>query len=197
MTAIPRTRLGMITPSSNTALEPLTAQLLAATPEITAHFARLRVTEISLGDKALAQFDAGPMLEAGGMLADMLKAKGIARVAFVTPYTPDVQALILETFADAGITTTFSPCLGISENFAFSTVSVDAMDEMVERAAADRPDAILPFCTNLPATAHAARWEHESGILVIDSIAIATYAGLALSGVAPSVIKGWGRLFAL
>ena len=127
----------------------------------------------------------------------MLKAKGIARVAFVTPYTPDVQALILKTFADAGVACSFSPCLGISENFAFSTVPVSAMDEMVERAAAERPDAILPFCTNLPATAHAARWEHETGILVIDSIAIATYAGLELSGVPPSVIKGWGRLFAL
>lgn len=63
-------RLGMITPSSNTVLEPMTAALLARTPWITAHAARIRVTSISLGDGSLAQFDAEPMLAAARLLAD-------------------------------------------------------------------------------------------------------------------------------
>ena len=65
-----RVRLGMITPSSNTALEPATAAMLASTPEITAHFARLRVTEIGLGASSDAQFDFEPMLAAADLLAD-------------------------------------------------------------------------------------------------------------------------------
>ena len=46
---IPTLRLGMITPSSNTVLEPMTAAMLADTPDITAHAARIRVTQISMG----------------------------------------------------------------------------------------------------------------------------------------------------
>ncbi|MCA3312727.1 MAG: Asp/Glu/hydantoin racemase, partial [Roseomonas sp.] len=63
-------RLGMMTPSSNTVLEPVTAALLAPTPWITAHFQRLRVLAINLGADATSQFDPRPMADAAGLLAD-------------------------------------------------------------------------------------------------------------------------------
>ena len=63
-------RLGMLTPSSNTVLEPLTAAMLAGTPWITAHFARLRVLAIDLGEGSRAQFDPAPVLAAAELLAD-------------------------------------------------------------------------------------------------------------------------------
>ena len=63
-------RLGMITPSSNTVLEPVTARLLRGRPDVSAHFARLRVTEISATPGSDAQFDAAPMLAAAELLAD-------------------------------------------------------------------------------------------------------------------------------
>lgn len=63
-------RLGMITPSSNTVLEPMTAALLAAVPDITAHAARIPVTEISLGTGSIDQFDQTPMIGAARLLAD-------------------------------------------------------------------------------------------------------------------------------
>ncbi|MBP0464783.1 aspartate/glutamate racemase family protein [Roseomonas sp. PWR1] len=66
----PGVRLGMLTPSSNTVLEPATAALLAGTPDITAHFQRLRVLSITLDGGSTGQFDAAPMLAAAGMLAD-------------------------------------------------------------------------------------------------------------------------------
>ena len=65
-----RVRLGMITPSSNTVLEPVTMALAAAFPEISVHFTRIRVTEISLEAPALSQFDPQPMLAAAALLAD-------------------------------------------------------------------------------------------------------------------------------
>ena len=65
-----RKRIGMLTPSSNTVLEPVTAAMLADLPDVTAHFGRFRVTEISLGASALAQFDEAPILAAAGLLAD-------------------------------------------------------------------------------------------------------------------------------
>jgi len=65
-----RVLLGMLTPSSNTILEPVTASMLAGLPEVTAHFGRFRVTEISLSQSALNQFDTAPLLAAAQLLAD-------------------------------------------------------------------------------------------------------------------------------
>jgi maleate isomerase len=62
-------RLGMLTPSSNTTLEPLTAAILAGLPEVTVHFARFRVTEIALSADALAQFDDSAILAAAELLS--------------------------------------------------------------------------------------------------------------------------------
>lgn len=66
----PVARIGMLTPSSNTALEPATYRLLAPMPEVTAHFARFKVTEIALSSAALGQFDQGPILGAAELLAN-------------------------------------------------------------------------------------------------------------------------------
>src|SRR4051812_4843002 len=63
-------RIGMLTPSSNTVLEPLTQAMLAGVSGVTAHFSRFRVTEISLSEGALAQFDDRPILAAAELLAD-------------------------------------------------------------------------------------------------------------------------------
>jgi maleate isomerase len=65
-----RILLGMLTPSSNTALEPLTSAMVAGLPEVSAHFGRFRVTEISLRDAALGQFELEPILHAARLLAD-------------------------------------------------------------------------------------------------------------------------------
>jgi maleate isomerase len=62
-------RLGMLTPSSNTVLEPITYAMLRDQPTITAHFARFKVTEIALSQAALGQFDAAPVLAAAELLA--------------------------------------------------------------------------------------------------------------------------------
>ena len=63
-------RLGVLTPSSNTALEPLTSAIVASVPGASAHFSRFRVTEISLQPHALGQFDDSKILAAAELLAD-------------------------------------------------------------------------------------------------------------------------------
>ena len=65
-----RVLLGMLTPSSNTVLEPVCAEMLRDLPEASAHFARFRVTSIALDDRSLGQFEPEPMLEAASLLAD-------------------------------------------------------------------------------------------------------------------------------
>ena len=67
---IRRKRLGVLTPSSNTALEPLTSAMVSSLPGVSAHFSRFTVTEISLRDQSLNQFDDSKILEAARLLAD-------------------------------------------------------------------------------------------------------------------------------
>jgi maleate isomerase len=66
----PRTLIGVLTPSSNTALEPLTSAMVAGIPGVSAHFGRFRVTEISLGAGSKGQFELAPILDAARLLAD-------------------------------------------------------------------------------------------------------------------------------
>jgi maleate isomerase len=62
------TRLGMLTPSSNTVLEPMTYAMLGTSGEASAHFSRFKVTEIALNDAALGQFNDAPILAAAELL---------------------------------------------------------------------------------------------------------------------------------
>jgi len=64
-----RVFLGMLTPSSNTILEPVTTAMISGLPEVTAHFSRFKVTEIALSGPALAQFDDSEILGAAELLA--------------------------------------------------------------------------------------------------------------------------------
>ena len=64
-----RILLGMLTPSSNTTLEPVTTAIIAGVPEASAHFGRFRVTEIALSSQALGQFDDSEILRAAELLS--------------------------------------------------------------------------------------------------------------------------------
>lgn len=65
-----RKLIGVLTPSSNTALEPLTSAIVSSVPGVSAHFSRFTVTEISLRDQSLNQFDDSKILDAARLLAD-------------------------------------------------------------------------------------------------------------------------------
>ncbi len=63
-------RIGMLTPSSNTVLEPALARMAADMPGLDLHFSRFRVTQISLDEAGLDQFAFDPMVAAADLLAD-------------------------------------------------------------------------------------------------------------------------------
>lgn len=64
-----RIRLGMLTPSSNTVLEPVSTAIVAGLPEVSVHFGRFKVTEIALSEQALKQFDDAEIMRAAELLA--------------------------------------------------------------------------------------------------------------------------------
>ena len=64
-------RIGVITPSSNTVVEPVTIAMTAGLyPRLTTHYSRVEVATISLESQSLAHFDLQPMLQAALLLAD-------------------------------------------------------------------------------------------------------------------------------
>lgn len=63
-------RIGLITPSSNTVVEPTSQALLRDRDDVAVHATRLRVTRIDVDDASLSQFDLVPLQAAAELLAD-------------------------------------------------------------------------------------------------------------------------------
>ncbi|MGE0284376.1 MAG: Asp/Glu/hydantoin racemase [Rhizobiaceae bacterium] len=60
----------MLTPSSNTVLEPVTSEIVAEVANASAHFSRFRVTQIGLSDADNKQFAHAEIVRAARLLAD-------------------------------------------------------------------------------------------------------------------------------
>ncbi len=237
----PPIRIGVLTPSSNTALEPLTSALAATIPGCSAHFSRFTVTEIALSDQALGQFDDTKILAAAELLADakvdviawsgtaagwlgfdtdrrlverirertgivattavlalneLLAIGGVRRLALLTPYTADVQQRIVDNYAREGIEVVSERHLGIRVNHDFALVEPATLRALAREAAAERPQAITTFCTNLRAAPLAAAIEAELDIPFLDTVSTTVWGALRALGGDPAQIQGWGRLFA-
>jgi maleate isomerase len=126
-----RTLLGMLTPSSNTVLEPVTAAMLADLGEISAHFGRFRVTQIGLSGQALQQFDDSAILAAADLLAD-------ARL--------DVIAWNGTSAGWLGFDTDERLCRVITERTGIAAcTSVLALNEIFERTGVRRFGLVTPY----------------------------------------------------
>ncbi len=240
MTATERALLGMLTPSSNTVLEPLTSAMVAGLPEVSAHFARFPVTEISLGERALDQFEPAALIAAANLLADakvkviawngtssgwlgfdrdielcarlaretgvpatssvlalneIFQRTDVTRFALVTPYLDEIQRRIIANYGEAGFACVAERHLDARDNFSFSEISEERIAALVRAVAADKPDAITTFCTNLRGAPVAESLERELGIPVYDTVSAAVWKSLRLAGVDTRRVAGWGRLF--
>ncbi len=116
-------RIGVITPSLNTLVEPVTCELLQGLPDVTAHFSRVRVTEIALSGAASAQFATERMVEAARLLADA-KVDAICWNGTSGGWLGREadQAICRAITAETGIPAT-SATLAIQEIFALSGVA--------------------------------------------------------------------------
>mgnify|MGYP003945440353 CR=1 FL=1 len=233
-------RIGMLTPSSNTVLEPVTTQMLKDLPDVTAHFSRFRVTAIGLDAALLNQFDDRPMMTAAELLADakvdvivwngtsagwlgldsdrrlcerITEVTGIkastsvlalfdvmhqrreSRIGLASPYTSDVQAAIIESFANEGIEVICERHQGIRDNFSFSQVGPETIAGMVAELVPSQPDSVAVFCTNLAGAPLVDKLEAAYGIAIHDSVATAIYGALATIGYDCSHVKGFGKMF--
>ncbi len=235
-----RVFLGMLTPSSNTVLEPVTGAILAGLSDVTAHFGRFGVTEISLNEQALGQFENNLIIDASKLLADarvhailwngtssgwlgfdtdltlcaeisavtgipastsvlalneIFDLSGVKNFGLVTPYLDEIQEKVIGNFAAEGFECVSERHLCDRGNFSFSEVTEETIANMVREVAADKPDAISIFCTNLRGAWIVDALEKEIGIPIYDTVSTALWKAMKLAGADPKRIKGWGRLF--
>lgn len=125
----------------------------------------------------------------------LLKARGLRRIAFVTPYTDDVQARIVSTFAAEGYDCVAERHDGRRNNFSFAELPPERVADMVRDVARSKPEAVVVFCTNMWGGPLAAALEAETGIPLLDTVATAFWGSLADAGAAPGRVTGWGALF--
>lgn len=232
--------LGMLTPSSNTSLEPVTNAMLNGLPGVSAHFSRFSVTEISLGEKATGQFDIGKILEAAKLLADarvdvigwsgtaaswlgfdtderlcaqiaeatgipattsvlalneILQKQGCRSLGLVSPYVKPVQDKIVANYASIGIDVTGERHLGLQDNFSFSEVTEQQIEEMACDVSSSKPDAITVMCTNIRAAQLAPKLEDSLGIPFYDSVSTVVWKSLSMAGYDVEAVRNWGSLF--
>jgi maleate isomerase len=132
-----RLLLGMLTPSSNTVLEPVTTAMLAGLPEASAHFGRFKVTEIALTQQALGQFDDREILGAAELLShakvDVIGWSGTAASwrGFAT---------------DEGLCRRITEATGIA-----ACTSVLSLNELFERLRVRRFGLVTPYLDDVQA----------------------------------------------
>lgn len=130
-----RTLLGVLTPSSNTALEPLTSAIVGAIPGVSAHFSRFTVTRISLDDADLDQFDDSKIIAAAQLLAD-------ARV--------DVIGWSGTAAGWMGFEQDRKLCRRIEEATGIpATTSVLALNEILERSGRESFGLVSPYTADV------------------------------------------------
>jgi len=132
-----RVLLGMLTPSSNTALEPITTAMVAALPEVSAHFSRFKVTEIALSNRALAQFNNDEILRAAELL-------GHARVDAIGWNGTSSGWLGFE--ADIRLCEQITAATGIP-----ATTSMLALNEILEQRSVTKLGYVTPYLDDVQA----------------------------------------------
>lgn len=130
-----RKLIGVLTPSSNTALEPLTSAMVSAVPGASAHFSRFSVTEISLREASLRQFDDHKILDAARLLAE-------ARVDVICWSGTSASWLGFDT--DRQLCARITEATGIA-----ATTSVLALNELLAAQGARTLGLVSPYVQNV------------------------------------------------
>jgi maleate isomerase len=127
---------------------------------------------------------------------DLFQRLPAARIGLVTPYTADVQNRIMSNWRSQGLNCVAERHLSLADNFSFAEVPEAEVARLCEEVVGEGADAVVVLCTNMRGAGVAERLERRLGAGVFDSIAVTLWACLVATGVDPSVIRGWGGVFA-
>jgi maleate isomerase len=119
-----------------------------------------------------------------------------ARIGLVSPYTADVQDRIMAVWGSQGLNCVAERHLSLADNFSFAEVAEAEVARLIEEVVGEGADAVVVLCTNMRGAGVAEPLERKLGAGVYDSIAVTLWGCLIAAGVDPSVVRGWGSVFA-
>lgn len=129
-----------------------------------------------------------------GALVRTLTAMGARNVAMVTPYAPELAALVSNYIRGAGINVLHVVNLGVTDNLAVGRLDPEGLLEISRGFARDGVDAVvLSACVQMPSLAAIERVEAELGVPVITAATATAYEMLTLLGHQPAIF-GAGQL---
>lgn len=170
-------RIGMIVPSSNTWVEPVSYEILEGRTDVTIHFARIPVTKISTEGSSNDQFSTVSMVSAAKLLADadvdVIVWNGTAGSWLGAAHD---QAIVDAIFAETGVkaSTTYLAYLDVFTELNVKSISL-----------------YTPYIDKINA--------HIEGNLRRESVEVANMLGLGLvvnkefANVAPETIREGSR----
>lgn len=175
-----RILLGMLTPSSNTVLEPVTSAMVAPLPRVSAHFSRFPVVEISLRPESTRQFQLEPILHAARLLAD-------ARCQVIAWNGTSSAWLGFET--DRRLCTAIHAATG-----ARACTSVLALNDVLQRLRAHRIGLVTPYLDEIQAWIVQAYT--DAGFEVVAERHLGDPGNFSFSQVGPDTVRGLVRAVA-
>jgi maleate isomerase len=236
-----RRKIGHITPSSNTVLEPLTSLISRELDHrVSHHFTRIKVEAITLEARHTQQFAPAAMLTAADLLSDaavdaiiwngtsgawngidadvelcelisnrtgvpsststlaqldVIRRAGFERSGLAVPYTANVTARIIDVYGSAGLEIVSSAHAGVSGNREMALVSEAEIRDLLRAADDPQADCLMLICTGVAGAQLVEEMELELGKPIFDSVAVALWKGLMLTGLEPR-LEGWGSLLA-
>ncbi|KAK7179274.1 hypothetical protein PSPO01_14716 [Paraphaeosphaeria sporulosa] len=220
-------RIGILVPSSNTALEPLTTQILSPIPNLCPlHPLQTKVLDAAqlVADAAVdvigwsgtsagwlgfdvdetrcttIQENTGVWATTSTLALNKALAKlGVRKLGLVTPYTGDVVDAIAKDYAGIGVEVSRERHLSRIDNVNLAGLGAETFDPMVEGLVQgeDGVHAVAMFCTNLSTAGLVEGWEGDFGVPVLESVTIVVWDCLKICGFDTKQVNGWGRLMEL
>ncbi len=129
------------------------------------------------------------------VLERLLRARGITRIGFVTPYADAYQAKLVAAFGRAGFVVVGESHLGMTDNLSYAAVPYATILDQAQQVAVAKPEVIIAWCTNYPAAPVAAAAEEATGVPFWDATALGVKGACERLGVAGPDAE-WGSLFA-
>jgi len=126
---------------------------------------------------------AAPVISSAGALVRTLKQLGLARVAVITPYTPQLTRLVVGYIEDSGIEVTESVSLSVTDNCAVGRLDPADLSGHVKSLDLTTADGIvLSACVQMPSLPAVQQVQDSFGLPVVTAAtATAREIMLALS----------------
>lgn len=148
-----------------------------------------RTSQAALSARMKAENHSAPVITSAGALVEELHLAGVRSISLLTPYMPDLTALVVDYISDQGFNVIDSISLSIPDNLEVGRRNPMALLEDVKRLNTRGADmVVLSACVQMPSLAAVPLVEKQLGLPVTTAAICTTRSmlrALKLDPVAP------------